>query len=239
MGSSQTPLTTSGFDGYYAQLQESALKATKHAAGLPADLAFHRSVDSDLAGALETCSDKVVTITNTLLGLASTIGSSKSSKGKGKARVQDEDDFLDRFTTLIVGPMDQLLERAVRIVSSPLVLLSYLIQDIALDRFSGRTKEPAIAINLPEPKKKTTSSSRQAPVIQHVPHLPKPQLKFKRKPDNTSSVPWFPPLRHKFNAQVPLGYNFQSVSDGKDSDRVLCVAFYLLRDVTYNAPINR
>jgi PMC2NT (NUC016) domain len=122
MGSSQTPLTTSIFDGYYAQLQESALKATKHAAGLPADLAFHRSVDSDLASALGTCSNKVVTITNTLLSLASTVGTSKTSKGKGKARVQDEDDFLDRFRTLIVEPMDQLLENAVRIVSLPLNL---------------------------------------------------------------------------------------------------------------------
>jgi exosome complex exonuclease RRP6 len=124
MGSPQTPLTTSEFDGYYAQLQESALKTTKLAAGLPADLAFHRSVDSDLAKDLEACSNKVVSITNALLGLASTIGSSKSAKGKGKACLQDEDDFLDRFGALIVEPMDQLLERAVRSVLQPFILLS-------------------------------------------------------------------------------------------------------------------
>jgi exosome complex exonuclease RRP6 len=124
MGSFQTPLTKSEFDGYYAQLQESALKTTKHAAGLPSDLAFHRSVDSDIAKDLEACSSKVVSITNMLLDLASTIGSSKSAKGKGKARLQDEDDFIDRFGSLVVEPMDQLLERAVCIVFRPLALLS-------------------------------------------------------------------------------------------------------------------
>ena len=113
MESSQTPLTKSEFDSYYAQLQASALKTTKHAAVLPADLAFHRSVDSDLASDLEACSNKVISITNLLLNLASTVGSSASAKGKGKARVRDEDDFLDRFGSLIMEPMDQLFERAV------------------------------------------------------------------------------------------------------------------------------
>jgi exosome complex exonuclease RRP6 len=124
MDSSQTPLPKSEFDDYYAQLQNAALKATKHAAGLPADLAFHRSVDSDLAKDLEKCSKRVVSMTNALLDLASTIGNSKSAKGKGKARLQDEDEFLDRFGALIVEPMDQLLERAVRNMPQLLFLLS-------------------------------------------------------------------------------------------------------------------
>jgi exosome complex exonuclease RRP6 len=124
MDSSQTPLSKSEFDGYYAQLQNAALKATKHAAGLPTDLAFHRSVDSDLAKDLETCSKRVVSMTNLLLDLASTIGNSKGAKEKGKARLQDEDDFLDRFEGLIVEPMDRLLERAVRNMSQLSFLLS-------------------------------------------------------------------------------------------------------------------
>ncbi|KAI0298162.1 ribonuclease H-like domain-containing protein [Multifurca ochricompacta] len=205
MGSSQTPLTKSEFDGYYAQLQASALKTTKHAAGLPVDLAFHRSLDSDLAKDLEACSSKVMNITNMLIDLASTLGGSKSAKGKGKARLQDEDDFLDRFGALIVEPMDLLLERA----------------DIALDKFSGRMKTPAITINPPEPKKKAVLYGRQEPVIQHAPHLPKPQLKFKRKPDNSNDVMWSATLRHKFNARVPLGYTFEPASAGEDPGRVL------------------
>ncbi|KAI0265554.1 ribonuclease H-like domain-containing protein [Gloeopeniophorella convolvens] len=175
-----------------------ALKATKHAAGLPADLAFHRSVDSDLAKDLEASSSKVLSLTNMLLDLASTIGGSR-------ARLRDEDDFIDRFGALIVEPMDQLLERA----------------DIALDQFSGRTKAPAIAINPPEPKKKPAPSGRQEPVIQHAAHLPKPQLKFKRKVDNANGLVWQPSLRHKFNAQVPLGYTFQPESTVDDPERTL------------------
>jgi exosome complex exonuclease RRP6 len=126
MDSSQTrtPLSKTEFDGYYTQLQNAALKATKHAAGLPADLAFHRSVDSDVAKDLETCSNRVVSMTNVFLDLASTIGNSKGAKEKGKARLQDEDDFLDRFQALIVEPMDQLLERAVCNMSQLLFLLS-------------------------------------------------------------------------------------------------------------------
>ena len=127
MDSSQTPLSKTDFDGYYGQLQNAALKATKHAAGLPADLAFHRSVDSDVAKDLEKCSQRVASMTNALLDLASTIGSSKSAKGKGKARPQDEDDFLDRFGALIVEPMDQLLERAVRDMSSHSFLFSLCV----------------------------------------------------------------------------------------------------------------
>ena len=123
MDASQSPLTKSEFDAYYAQLQASALKATKHAAALPTDLAFHRSVDSDLASDLEACSNKVVSITNMLLNLASTVGSSKSAKGKGKARVRDEDDLIDRFGSLIVEPMDQLFERAVCSILHPRVFL--------------------------------------------------------------------------------------------------------------------
>ncbi|KAI9436593.1 ribonuclease H-like domain-containing protein, partial [Lactarius indigo] len=205
MDSSQTPLTSSEFDSYYAQLQALAFKATKSAASLPADLPFHRSVDSDLARDLEACSNKVLSITNALLNLASTVGSSKNAKGKGKARLQDEDDFLDRFGSLVVEPMDQLFERA----------------DIALDQFSGRSKAPAIAINPPEPKKKATSKGRQEPVIQHAPHLPKPQLKFKRKVDNTNGIIRSSTLRHKFNARVPLGYTLDPESNGENLNEAL------------------
>ncbi|KAI9428422.1 hypothetical protein H4582DRAFT_2047235 [Lactarius indigo] len=93
MDSSQTPLTPS------------ALKATKSTALLPIDLPFHRSVDSDLARDLEACLNKVISITNVLLNLTSIVGNPKNAKGKGKARLRDEDDFLDRFGSLVVEPM--------------------------------------------------------------------------------------------------------------------------------------
>ncbi|KAH9031125.1 hypothetical protein EDB85DRAFT_2146293 [Lactarius pseudohatsudake] len=65
-----------------------------------------------------------------LLNLASAVGSSKSAKGKGEARVWNEVKFLDSFGSLIVEPMDQSFECA----------------DIALDH-SPVGRNPAIAIN--------------------------------------------------------------------------------------------
>ncbi|KAH9065385.1 ribonuclease H-like domain-containing protein [Lactarius vividus] len=225
MDSSQSLLTKSEFDSYHTQLQALALKATKHAASLPTDLAFHRSVDSDLARDLEACSNKVISITNTLLNLASTVGSSRSAKGKGKARVRDEDDFLDRFGSLIVEPMDQLFERT----------------DIALDQFSGRSKAPAIAINPPEPKKKVAPKGRQEPVIQHASHLQKPQLKFKRKVDNTNGIMWSPTLRHKFNARMPLGFTFDpaSIGDHPDEESLPHPYRYEINNISYPAHMFR
>ncbi|KAN0128611.1 hypothetical protein V8E53_013530 [Lactarius tabidus] len=52
--------------------------------------------------------------------------SSRSAKGNCKARVRDENDFMDHLGSLIVELVDQLFGRA----------------DIALDQFSGRTKAP-------------------------------------------------------------------------------------------------
>ncbi|KAF8259405.1 ribonuclease H-like domain-containing protein [Lactarius quietus] len=172
MDSSQNPLTRSD---YYAQLQASALKATKSAAALPADLSFHRSVDSDIASDLEACS-------NILLNLAS---SSKSAKRKGKAR------------------------------------------DIAFDQVNARTRAPAIAINPPEPKRRRRQK--------HVPHLPKPQLKFKRKADNTNGVVWSPTLRHKFNARVPLGYSLAPERSQMKSSRPPHPYRYEITNLSYPA----
>ena len=67
-------------------------------------------------------------------------------------------------------------------------------------------------------------------MIQHAPHLPKPQLKFKRKVDNSNDVVWSPVLRHKFNARVPLGYTFDPASIEEDPDKCLCVLLTAARD---------
>lgn len=56
-------------------------------------------------------------------------------------------------------------------------------------------------------------NGRLDPALQHASHLPKPQLKFKRKVDNTD-MPWRPTLKHKYNAQVPLGYDMLSDDEG-------------------------
>ncbi|KAI0671048.1 hypothetical protein C8Q78DRAFT_1190600 [Trametes maxima] len=197
MAASST-LSPAAFDDRNTQLQGSALKAIRASLALPADIPFHRSVHPDFAKELDQCSTRVLSITNKLLALASTTTSSADVRGKGKARLESQDDVADRFHSLVVDVMDQLLERA----------------DIGLDEFLGHAKAPAIAINATpaaaqKPKKNIAQTGRLDPALQHASHLPKPQLAFKRKVDNTNGTAWQPTLRHKYNAKVPLGYNLR------------------------------
>lgn len=57
----------------------------------------------------------------------------------------------------------------------------------------------------------TSRQGRLDPSITHASYLAKPQLKFNRKVDNTNDFVWAPKLKHKYNAQVPLGYALRDV----------------------------
>jgi exosome complex exonuclease RRP6 len=48
----------------------------------------------------------------------------------------------------------------------------------------------------------------------HASHLRKPQLNFKQPPNNYAEGPWRSTLKHKYNAQVPLGY----IIDAEDEE---------------------
>lgn len=97
------------FDDYNVKLQAAILNPTKLAFSLPTDIAFHRSVDREFAKQLDSCSEKVLSITNKLLAL-----SAPGSSGKGKSRALDsQDDVVDNFHSAVVDVMDQLLERTV------------------------------------------------------------------------------------------------------------------------------
>jgi hypothetical protein len=111
--SSAASITRETFDGHDARLQAAAVKALKAAAGaLPTDIQFHRTLDNDYAAALDATAARVLKLTNGLLGLAE---SSRAGKGKGKLR--DKDDVLDRFHAVVVDAMDGMLEQTVRLAS--------------------------------------------------------------------------------------------------------------------------
>ena len=120
--SSLTPLAFTSFDSYNAKIQASALAATRKAAGLPTDLAFHRSMDRELSESLDAFSQRVLNMANRLLALASTVD--QGSKGKGKAKLENQDDVVDNFHSLVVDSVDQLLERTVGPPAVPFLLLS-------------------------------------------------------------------------------------------------------------------
>ncbi|KAF8184172.1 hypothetical protein BJ912DRAFT_975089 [Pholiota molesta] len=194
--SHSVPLASSAFDAYNQKLQTAGVTATRKAAGLPTDVTFHRSMDREFAEGLDAFSERVLAMTNRLLALVSTVDQTQASRGKGKGKLEGQDDVVDHFHNLVVDSMDQLLEKT----------------DICLDEFLGKNKAPAIAINPPITSnnkklapKATTEKNRIEPVIQHAAHLAKPQLRFSRKPDNTDA-PWYPTLSHKYNAKVPLGH---------------------------------
>jgi exosome complex exonuclease RRP6 len=184
MMASTSNLTTENFDKFNEELQSVALKATRNSLLLPSDISYHKSMDHELATELDLFSTRLLRLTNKLIGL----------NGKGKARLESKEDVLDNFHSIVVDAMDQLLEKA----------------DICLDQLTGRIKAPAIALNPPEQKKSNKKAQIEV-VVQHAAHLTKPQLAFKTPVDN-SDTSWYPTLKHKYNAQVPLGYHSDAES---------------------------
>ena len=84
---------------------------------------------------------------------------------------------------------------------------------------------------LPNVKKTDTWRGRLDPALQHASHLIKPQLLFKTKMDNQDNSPWYPTLPHKYNAQVPLGYNYSDADDNNEG--TLHPYHYEIKHITY------
>lgn len=115
------PLDVDSFTAFSDALQAAALSTTCLAAtSLPADLAFHRSVDPVLARDIDVFSNRVLALASKLVHVAS----SKAT------RIREEEDLVDEFVRSIVDPMEGMLEST----------------DGALDVFLGKRKDPAIPI---------------------------------------------------------------------------------------------
>lgn len=113
-GSSKISPVTSGIsDEYNDGLQSYALLATKASTSLPPDIPFYRSVDNDFGKLIDSTSEKALRLTNRLLTLVSSSTKASGSHGKGKLRLKDQADVADRFESLVVDALDQLLENAV------------------------------------------------------------------------------------------------------------------------------
>ncbi|KNZ78491.1 Exosome complex exonuclease rrp6 [Termitomyces sp. J132] len=189
---SSSALTSATFNDFNSRLQINALKTTKTGLALPNDVAFYRSMDSEFAKELDNFSSRVLSLANKVITFVATADTT-SSRAKVKAKLENQDDINgESLESLLFG-------------------LFILQQDICLDEFSGRMKAPAITLN-PVPQvtkvmKTVTLRGHLDPVIQHASHILKPQLSFRRKVEN-NDLPWYPSLSHKYNAQVPLGYEF-------------------------------
>jgi len=225
------PMTTpDSFPAFHDKLQAAALKATKASAGLPADLAFYKTVDEGLKENVDRLESRVLDLIGKCLALA-------NGKGKGKEVRIDGDDIVDDFHNTVVDAVDILLEKTVGRSWFPCSGLLISHQDICLDEFSGKLKRPAAP---PATETTTQTSSSQAkpylpPSLRHASGLAKPQERFPVKVDNSDDVqpPHIRLLKHKYNARMPLGYALQkedlvdefTAGDGEVS--IMCVPFIL------------
>jgi hypothetical protein len=81
-------------------------------------------------------------------------------------------------------------------------------------------------------KKQHAQKGRLDPAIQHASHLRKPQLDFTVKPNNLDTSPWYPTLKHKYNARVPLGYDYHD-----DDEEYTSFAYFFSRTLPISNPI--
>jgi exosome complex exonuclease RRP6 len=144
------------------------------------DLSFHRTSSADFSESLDEQSERIIALTTAVIK-AATAGTDVTGP-----TLQDEDSVEDNWRG-VVDVIDSLLEKA----------------DACLDEFTGVIK------------KLSPSQEEQAPLVKKTPNfptiydygpskIPKPQLLFEHKVDNTDLNPFKPLLRSKPHAVVPL-----------------------------------
>lgn len=175
------------FPPFQARLTSSLVQMTRTVGQLSAeDLAFHRSSSSELTESLDEQSDRILSLTSSILK-AATAGTDLAAPS-----LQDEDSIEDNWRG-VVDVIDALLEKA----------------DACLDEFTGVIKrlspsqqEQSAAAAAKAAKKPSTKFPT---IYDYGPSkIPKPQLQFKRAVDNTDVSPFKPLLRTKEHATVPL-----------------------------------
>ena len=142
-------------DAYSGRLKTHASNATSKAEAFPHDIAFHRSLDPDLAGDLDAFSERILSVTNKMLGLIATVDQSHSGRSKRKAKLENQDDVVDNFYSLVVDATDLLLERAVCHFRYLLVASLILCRISVWTMYWGGIKRP--------PSLSTCLSRRQRP----------------------------------------------------------------------------
>lgn len=144
------------------------------------DLNFHRTSSADFTESLDEQSERILALTTAVLK-AATAGTDVNAPS-----LDTEDSIEDNWRG-VVDVIDSLLEKA----------------DACLDEFTGVIK------------KLSPSQEEQAPVVRKAPKfpttydygpskIPKPQLFFDHKPDNSDLGPFHPLLKTKPYATIPL-----------------------------------
>lgn len=157
------------------------------------DLNFHRSSSSEFTELLDEESERVLSLTSAVLK-AATAGTDLQAP-----KLKDEESIEDNWRG-VVDVIDSLLEKA----------------DACLDEFTGVIKKLSPSQEEQAPIAKKTS--KFPTIYDYGPSkIPKPQLLFDQKVDNSDLGPFRPLLKTKPHAIVPLEKSLQTQQiDGKE-----------------------
>lgn len=168
-------------DPFQKKVPAALVQVTRTVAQLSSeDLGFHRTSSSEFTESLDEQSERILALTSAVLK-AATAGTDVDAPSF------DTEESLEDNWRGVVDVIDSLLEKA----------------DACLDEFTGVIK------------KLSPSQEEQAPVSRKAPKfpttydygpskIPKPQLLFDHKPDNSDLGPFHPLLKTKPHASIPL-----------------------------------
>lgn len=173
-----------GFSAFEDQLKSTLVQATRAVNQLASeDLHFHRSSSAEVSDSLDEQSNRLISLTSSILKTATT------GTDLPAPTLHDEESIEDNWRG-VVDVIDGLLERA----------------DASLDEFTGIIKKLSPSLQ----EEKASKSEKKAPpkfptIYDYGPSkIPKPQLQFERRPDNSDVSPFKPLLKAKPHATVSL-----------------------------------
>jgi hypothetical protein len=141
-----SPPPSTDMDTLIETLQSKALECFVAADDLPQDIAFHRSLDRQFRKDTERTSARLLKFANRLLAYAGTHSPTSAAKGarrNGEAQeLQDPEDIVDKYHSIIVDSMDSLLEHAVCTMYMRPSGSSQQTQDVSLDIYAGKLPAP-------------------------------------------------------------------------------------------------
>ncbi|KAH8552731.1 ribonuclease H-like domain-containing protein, partial [Umbelopsis sp. PMI_123] len=171
------------FKEYQNALFTALTGATRAANAIPiADLGYFRSLDRGFAKTLDSCSEKVLNLSNNMLKYASVDDS------EAAPRFYDIDDVMDRYG-IAIDVVDNLLEKA----------------DVGLDELRGQRNRTEPVMNQTSPVVAQVATKGKADYkMLHAQNIIRPQLRFKDTIDNSSNTPFIPKITFKPNSKTPL-----------------------------------
>ncbi|KAJ2824111.1 exosome nuclease subunit, partial [Coemansia erecta] len=192
------------FDASLATAFAALVKATKVAGRLPADIAFHRTLDETIDQRLTRTSDRVLSMGNTLW--------MRSRPDPSSVPIDSVDDVaIEQRGKWQTGPgfrpvidaVDSLLEKIDVGLDEVLKTTAYQLRSAATAQI-GKQSAPVVT---------TVKGGRNSDFkLVHAQNIPRPQLAFKDVVDNSPNTPFVWKIRSKAHAKVPLDYGLPSAA---------------------------